>query len=49
VGVEAFGKNELVMWVCWMVLIAIAGLVVTKVLDPVTAQQVVEVMTIGAP
>ncbi|MFA5213368.1 MAG: hypothetical protein WC406_08545 [Methanoregula sp.] len=47
--IEAFGKNEVVMRVCWMVSIAIAGFVVTKVLDPGVAQQVVGVMTSAAP
>jgi len=45
--IEAFGKNEYVMLVCWMVSIAIAGLVITKVLDPGVAQQVVGVI-VGA-
>jgi len=35
------------MRVCWMVSIAIAGLVITKVLDPGMAQQVVGVLTKG--
>jgi hypothetical protein len=43
--IEAFGKNEQVMRVCWMVSIAIAGLVVTKVLDPGVAQEVVGVLS----
>ena len=45
--VEAFGKNEQVMKVIWALFIAIAGLVITKVLDPGMAQQVVEVLTTG--
>ena len=49
VGVYAFGKNEHVMRVIWMLSIAIAGLVVTKVLDPAAAQQVVGVLTTAAP
>ena len=47
--VDAFGKNEHVMRVIWMLSIAIAGLVVTKVLDPAAAQQVVGVLTTAAP
>jgi len=45
--VDAFGKNEQVMKVIWALFIAIAGLVITKVLDPGVAQQVVEVMVTG--
>jgi len=45
--IEAFGKNEQVMKVIWALFIAIAGLVITKVLDPGMAQQVVGVMTSG--
>jgi len=43
--VEAFGKNEQVMRVIWALFIAIAGLVITKVLDPGVAQQVVGMLT----
>ena len=39
--VDAFGKNAQVMTVIWALFIAIAGLVLTKVLDPGAAQQVV--------
>ena len=45
--IEAFGKNEQVMKVIWALFIAIAGLVITKVLDPGMAQQVVGVLTTG--
>ena len=45
--VDAFGKNEQVMKVIWALFIAIAGLVITKVLDPGMAQQVVGVLTTG--
>jgi hypothetical protein len=47
--VEAFGKNEHVMRVCWALVVAMAGLVITKVLDPGVAQQVVGVLTSGVP
>ena len=47
--VEAFGKNEHVMRVCWMVSIAIARLAITKALDPGVAQEVVGVITSAAP
>ena len=45
--VDAFGKNEQVMKVVWALFIAIAGLVITKVLDPGMAQEVVGVLTTG--
>ena len=45
--VEAFGKNEQVMKVMWALVIAMTGLVITKVLDPGMAQQVVGVITTG--
>ena len=45
--VDAFGKNEQVMKVIWTLVIAIIGLVITKVLDPGVAQQVVGVLTTG--
>jgi len=45
--VDAFGKNEQVMKVIWTLVIAITGLVITKVLDPGVAQQVVGVLTTG--
>ena len=47
--VEAFGKNEQVMKVIWALTIATIGLVITKVLDPSAAQQVVGVLTSGVP
>ena len=45
--VDAFGKNEQVMKVIWTLVIAMTGLVITKVLDPGMAQQVVGVLTMG--
>ena len=45
--VEAFGKNEQVMKVIWALVIAMTGLVITKVLDPGVAQQVVGLLTMG--
>ena len=38
--IEAFGKNELVKKVFWTLFVAMAGLVMPWVQDPVTAQQV---------
>ena len=47
--VEAVGKNEQVMRVCRTLVIAMTGLVIMMVLDPGMAQQVVGVLTTGAP
>jgi hypothetical protein len=47
--VEAFGKNEPVMKVIWALVVAMTGLVITKVLDPGMAQQVMGMLTTGAP
>jgi len=43
--IEAFGKNEQVKKVFWMVFVALAGIVLDQALDPVTAQQVVGIIT----
>jgi len=47
--VDAFGKNEQVMKVIWALVIAMTGLVITKVLDPGMAQQIVGVLTTTVP
>jgi hypothetical protein len=44
-AIEAFGKNEQVKRVFWALFIAMAGLVLARVVDPVTAQQVVGMIT----
>jgi hypothetical protein len=44
-AIEAFGKNELVKKVFWALFVAIAGLVLARVVDPATAQHVVGVIT----
>jgi hypothetical protein len=44
-AIEAFGKNEQVKKVFWTVFVSMAGLILARVLDPVTAQQVVGVIT----
>ena len=44
-AIEAFGKNEQVKRVFWTLFVAMAGLVLAKVVDPVTAQQVVGMIT----
>ena len=43
--IEAFGKNEQVKRVFWTLFVAMAGLVLARVVDPVTAQQVVGIIT----
>jgi hypothetical protein len=40
--IDAFGKNEQVKKVFWTVFIAMAGLVLARILDPVTARQIVQ-------
>ena len=42
---NAFGKNEQVKKVFWTLFVAMAGLVLAQVVDPVTAQQVVGMIT----
>jgi hypothetical protein len=44
-AIEAFGKNEQVKKVFWTMFVSMAGLILARVLDPVTAQQVVGVIT----
>ena len=44
-AIEAFGKNEQVKRVFWTLFVAMAGLVLARVVDPVTAQQVVGMIT----
>ena len=43
--IGAFGKNEQVKKVFWTLFVAMAGLVLARVVDPVTAQQVVGIIT----
>jgi len=43
--IEAFGKNEQVKKVFWSLFVVMAGLVLARVVDPVTAQQVVGMIT----
>jgi len=44
-AINAFGKNEQVKKVFWTLFVAMAGLVMAWVVDPVTAQQVVGIIT----
>jgi hypothetical protein len=44
-AIEAFGKNEQVKRVFWTLFVAMAGLVLARVADPATAQQVVGIIT----
>jgi hypothetical protein len=43
--IDAFGKNEQVKRVFWTLFVAMAGLVLARVVDPVTAQQVVGILS----
>ena len=43
--IDAFGKNEQVKKVFWTLFVAMAGLVLARVVDPVTAQQLVGIIT----
>ena len=47
VVIEAFGKNEQVKKVFWSLFVVMAGLVLAKVLDPVSVQQVVGIISSG--
>jgi hypothetical protein len=40
-AIEAFGKNEQVKRVFWTLFVAMAGLVLARVVDPLTAQQII--------
>lgn len=44
-AIEAFGKNEQVKKVFWTLFISMAGLVLARVVDPATAQQIVGLIT----
>jgi hypothetical protein len=44
-AIDAFGKNEQVKKVFWTLFVAMAGLVLARVFDPVTAQQLVGIIT----
>jgi len=39
--ISAFGKNEHVKKVFWTLFVAMAGIILAQVVDPVTAQQIV--------
>ena len=43
--IDAFGKNEHVKKVFWTLFVMMAGLVLAWVVDPVTDQQVVRIIT----
>ncbi|MFA4861407.1 hypothetical protein [Methanoregula sp.] len=44
-AIEAFGKNEQIKKVFWAVFVMMTGLVLARVVDPVTAQQIVGIIT----
>jgi hypothetical protein len=43
--IDAFGKNEQVKKVFWSLFAVMSGLVMARVVDPVTAQQIVGILT----
>lgn len=43
-AIAAFGKNEQIKKVFWAVFLALAGLVLARILDPATAQQVLGIL-----
>jgi len=43
--IELFGKNEQVKRVFWAVFVAVAGVVLAKILDPETAQKIIGIVT----
>jgi len=45
--IEAFGKNEQVKKIFWTLFVAMAGLILARVVDPVTAQHVVGIIKGG--
>jgi hypothetical protein len=45
-AITAFGKNEQVKKVFWTLFATMAGLVLARVVDPVTAQQVVALIAV---
>jgi len=47
--IDAFGRNEHVQKVFWGVFTVLAGLVLARVLDPATAQQIIGIVTGLAP
>ena len=48
-AIEAFGKNEQVKKVFWTFFIGMAGLVLARVVDPVTAQKIVGIISSAVP
>jgi hypothetical protein len=48
-AIDALGKNEQVKKVFWALFVAMAGLLLTRVLDPATAQQIVSIITTAVP
>ncbi|MEN6442719.1 MAG: hypothetical protein ABFC71_03090 [Methanoregula sp.] len=48
-AIDAFGKNEQVKKIFWALFVAMAGLVLARVLDPATAQQIITLVTSAVP
>jgi len=49
VAIEAFGKNGQVKKVFWTLFVAMAGLVLARMVDPVAAQQVAGIISTALP
>ena len=47
--IDMFGKNEQVKKVFWTLFVVMAGLVLAKVLDPVSVQQIIGILTAAVP
>ncbi|MCK9630423.1 MAG: hypothetical protein M0R30_02175 [Methanoregula sp.] len=47
--IETFGKNEQGKKVFWALFVAMAGLVLARVLDPEATQQIVGIITLAVP
>jgi hypothetical protein len=48
-AIDALGKNEQVKKVFWALFVAMAGLLLARVVDPATAQQIVNIFTMAVP
>jgi len=44
-AIDAFGRNEHLRKVFWTLFLALAGLVLARIVDPSTAQQIITALT----
>ena len=44
-AIDVFGKNEQIKKVFWSLFVAMGGVVLARVFDPVTVQQIVGILT----